>query len=422
MNLIKRLKGNKTLLNGSMFSLFSFVNQGISFLLLLLLANYIAPAEYGKLSLFNTIVQFMCYFVALSSQGYLSVSYFKRGQQYFKGDFSSICIISLCVTSFFCLVCLIGGKWISSQSELPFSFLWIAILISFFQVFQSMWLDLFRIKEKVGKYGIISCSTAILNLLLSLFLVIKVGLNWEGRVYAHVLCTLLFCLMGLIYFARQKMFTSDVTWDNIKMIALWGIPLIPHLASAWIKQGCDRFVINHFYSIEDVGLFSFALNLTSIIIILGSSFNSSNSVSIYKILSDKITVEQKRTRLKRQTRNIAIIYIVASLCIVTLAAIIVPILLPRYTTSIPYFLILSIQGLGQCFYFLFSNYLFYYSKNKMLMNVTFFTSLFHLGLSLTLTRYSLYLTCIIYVITQLIVTLLIWRISQRLLNESFVEE
>lgn len=418
MNIIKRFTNNKTLVNGSLFSVFSFVNKGVAFLLLIILANYIAPAEYGRLSLFNTIVQFMGYFVALSTQGYLGVSYFRRGQKYFNKDFSTICAICLGVTAIFCLVGVVAGRWISVQADLPYSFLWFAIAISFLEIFQNMWLDFYRIKEKVGTYGIVSCGIALLNLVLSLYLVIKTDMNWEGRVYAHLICALLFGLLGIVYFGKQKFYSTQVDWQNIKMIALWGIPLIPHLASVWIKQGGDRFIINHFHTVEDVGLFSFALNLTSVIIMIGSAFNATNSISIYKILSDSKTLEEKNKLLRKQTRDVTLITLLATLGIVVGASILVPLILPRYTSSIPYFLILSLQGLGQCFYFLFCNYLFYYSKNKQIMYVTFFTALLHLLLSMILTRYSLYLTCVLYVITQTLVTVLIYRLSQRVLKGS----
>ena len=419
MNLVERLKGNKTLLNGSLFSLFSFINQGISFLLLILLASYIAPAEYGKLSLFNTIVQFMGYFVALSTQGYLSVSYFKRGKNFFRQDFSSICFISIIFTVLFSILTIVFGKWIAEQSNLPVAYLWYAIIISFFGLYQHMWLDYNRIREKIGVYGVISCGSAILNLVLSLYLVIYAGQNWAGRVYAHLICACLFGFIGVVYFFQQKLFTKAISWNNIKMVAFWGIPLIPHLASVWIKQGGDRFIINHFHSVEDVGLFSFALNLTSVIIIIGSAFNSSNSVSIFKILANNdISNVEKQKQLKRQSKNISIITLVASSAVVIGVCVCVPLLLPRYTSSIPYFLILSLSGIGQCFYFLFCNYLFYYSKNKQIMYVTFFTAVFHLGLSILLTRYSLFLTCAIYVITQIVITVLIYKMSRRVLREN----
>ncbi len=418
MNIFNRLRNNKTLLNGGLFSVYSFFNEGISFILLILLANYIAPAEYGQLSLFNTIVTFLGYFVALSSQGFISVSYFKRGPHCFKGDVSAIACICVVVTGVFCLINTLAGNWLSHQAGLHVSLFWVAILIAFFKVFQEMWLNFYRITEQVGKYGIICCGFAVLNLFLSLYLVIKTPLHWEGRVYAQLCCTIIFGIGALFFFSRNSYFTINVEWSNIKTIVLYGLPLIPHLASLWIKQGGDRFIINHFHTMEDVGLYSFALNLTSIIVMLGNAFNNSNSVDIFKILSDENPAETKRMLLYRQTRNIAVISVAATVLIVLGVSLCVPIILPRYTQSLPYFFILSLQGLGQCFYFLFCNYLFYYMKTKQLMYVTFFASIIHLLLSLWLTRYSLYYTCIIYVFTQIFITIIIYRISRKLLRDN----
>ena len=47
---------NKTVRNGGLFAIFSFFNRGISFVLLTILARYISPADYGELSLFNTLI------------------------------------------------------------------------------------------------------------------------------------------------------------------------------------------------------------------------------------------------------------------------------------------------------------------------------------------------------------------------------
>ena len=111
--------GNKVLLNGSLFSIFSFFNQGIGFFLLILLAEYIAPAEYGRLSMFNMTVTFLGFFIALSTQGFLSISYFKRGADCFKKDFSAISTISL--TTFVVLILLFTlfhkKRFIPSQKQ-----------------------------------------------------------------------------------------------------------------------------------------------------------------------------------------------------------------------------------------------------------------------------------------------------------------
>lgn len=413
---IQRFKSNKTLVNGGLFSLFSFINRGMSFLLLILLANYIAPAEYGQLSLFNTFVTFVMYFIALCTQGFLSVSYFQRTKEDFNRDVSTISAITTICALILCILLFFLNKPVAELMNIPSKFLWIALAICFLNIFWELFVDYLRVQEKVGKYGLFSCSFAAMNFILSLFLVINRDLNWSGRVYAQLCSCILFGVFSIIYFSKKRIFTLDLSKDRFKYIILWGLPLIPHLATNWLKQGADRIIINGCHTIDDVGIFSFALNLTSVIIMLGTAFNASNSVTIYQILSS--SSDNKYKELQRQTRNIFLIYVVGIAFIILGAVIFVPILLPKYVGAIPYFLILSVYGFLQCLYFLYCNYLFYYNKNKQIMMVTFFTAALHLGLSLVLTRYSLFLTCCIYIFTQLIVVVLIKRKSNKVLIEN----
>ena len=412
-----KVAGNKTLLNGSLFSLFSFFNQGVGFVLLILLAEYIAPAEYGSLSMFNTVVTFLGFFIAMSTQGFLAISYFKRGSEHFKQDLSAIGLISL--TAFIVLGAVVAllHRQLSQWLHLPVAFLFATVAIAFFHLFFDMRLNYLRVQEKVTRYGLWSCTFALISFALSLYLVIGRRLDWEGRAYANLICSTAFGILAIGCFLRERLFTFKVSADTFRMVLYWGVPLIPHLASVWIKQGGDRLIINEQHSLADVGLFSFALNLTSIIIMIGSAFNATNSVSIYKTLSSGASASDIRSKLKRQTRDIAIIYLIAYVCIVLGASLLTPLLLPRYAESIPYFLILSLQGLGQCFYFLYCNYLFYYHRNKHLMMLTFSTSLLHLALSLLLTRYSLFYTCCIYVFVQCVLVALLYRMSSKILSE-----
>jgi len=413
---ISKIVSNKVLVNGSLFAFFSFVNQGIGFLLLILLANYILPAEYGQLSLFNTIVTFLGYFVALSTQGYLSVSYFKKDSETFRNDVSAIMVLPVAMTMIFCILLLFTDNYISKLTSIPTLFLWVAIVISFFSVFQGLLLDLLRVQEKVIKYGIISCGIAIINFVLSLYLVINRGLSWEGRVYAHLICAVFFGVLGIGVFISKRLVTIKLTKETFKMVVLWGIPLIPHQAAIWLKSGCDRLIINQCHTLEDVGLFSFALNLMSIIIIIGQSFNSTNSVTIYQTLSSGSSNQEKRQKLGKLSRTIFLIYICATALVMIGASVLVPIVLPKYSYSIYYFLILSVSAFLQCIYFLYCNYLFYYGKNKNLMMITFLSAILHLGLSLIFTRYSLFITCVIYTLSQLIVLVFVKKETNKIIK------
>lgn len=396
-------------MKGGLFSIYSFINQGISFFLLVILAKFIMPDDYGKLSLFNTILMVLGYIMAFSTAGYISVSFFKKGEIEFRRDFSAV--ISLGLFSFLSLLAI--TTLLIKFSNIDFGFppylLWVGVTMSFCNMIINILLDYNRIRERLVNYGWISCSSALLNFGLALFFVITLKHGWLGKVESQLICAICFSIYGIKYFWREGLFDFDFLGQRFKMLLLWGLPIIPHLATGFIRQGCDRYIINFYHTTYDVGLFSFALNLTNVIIMIGMAFNQTNSVGIYQILSSTVSHEIKRQSLFKRSKQIFYIYIAATLCVVVLMGGLIPVLIPNYSESLPYFFMLSVYGFLQCIYFLFCNYLFYYEQTRHLMYITFFTSVLHLCLSLILTRYSLYATCALYTLTQGIVTILVMR-------------
>jgi len=416
MAIISQLRNNKILLKGGLFSLFSFFNQGVGFLLLIILAKYIVPAEYGTLSLFNTIVTFLGFLVSLSTNGYVSVSFFRKSRDEFRQSLSIVFLITFAVASFFALVLLVGNSALARMTELRLAFLWSALAIALMNCYFQIVLDYFRIREKLIFYGLLSCSFAIVNFAISLLLVVAMKLGWEGRIYAQVTCAVLYGLIAIYVCCRYRLFLfKGISWFKIRPILMWGVPLIPHLATSWIKQGGDRYIINYYYTFAEVGIFSFALNLSNIIDMIGSAFNQTNSVSIYQVLSSNL--DDKWERLQRQIKAIFIVYTIGVVAVLAVCSILIPLVLPRYAASLPYFYLLALSGYFQCIYFLYTNYLFYYDKTKDLMMITFFSSLLHLMLSMWLTQYSLYYTCLIYVFLKFIMVALVVYWANLLLNK-----
>lgn len=417
----QKIRGNKTLINGSLFSLYSFMGRGISFLLLMLLANYIPPAEYGNLSLFNTVVSFVTIFMALSTEGYFSISYFKKTEDEFKKNFTAIYLLGISTLLFFILIVFIGGIYISEALQLPQKLLLYAVVISFLTFSFHIQQNYFRVQEKVVTYGYYSIGYAILNFLLAISFVTILQLGWTGIVNAQLLCTSIFGVLAIFTFVKSGLFRPDWNKKRYREIVAWGLPMLPHHATSWIRQGLDRYIINFFYTIYEVGIFSFALNVSNIIVMIGVAFNATNSVALYKTLSNKtMDGSQKMEILKRQTQKIRQIYVAATIMVVLLMSTIAYLALPKYKESIPFFGILSVSALFQCLYFLYCNYLFYYGKTKTLMYITFGTSVLHLLLSLAMTRFSLYCTATIYVIVQGTILFFVIRKSRELIQQNLI--
>lgn len=417
---INRIRGNKTLVNGVFFSIFAFIGRGISFVLLIILASFIPPADYGKLSLFNTVVMLLGFFMAFCTNGYFGISFFKEDKKTFHQDFTFVMLMLLLSACIVAIVLFLFGGFLSSLAGVTYELLWWALLIAFTSAPFAMYTDYYRLQEKVWMYGLLNLGNAILNAIFSILLVITFAQGWMGRVNTHIGVNIFFFILALFFFINTGFFDFHIKKERMKMILLWGIPQIPHMMTNWIRQGCDQYIINFNYTTQEVGLFSFALNLVGIITMIGMAFNSSNSVTIYQILSSKDTVENKRLILYKNTRNIFAVYLGATILTVLLGCLFVPLVLPKYVESIPYFMILSVYGFMCCMYFLFCNYLFYYGFTRNLMYVTFGTSIIHLFLSLFLTQYSMYFTAIIYVVSQSLCAGAVFWYSRKILKKELV--
>lgn len=412
---INKIRGNKTLRNGFLFSVYAFVGRGVSFVLLILLASYIPPSDYGRLSLFNTVIMVLGFFMAFSTSGYMGISFFKENKMTFHQDFSFIMLMLILTGVLFSFIFLLFGEQLSGLTGISTELLWWALLIALTNIPFQMHMDYYRLQENVKMYGVMNLGNAFMNAVFSLLLVIFLAQGWMGRVNTHIGVNVLFAILAILFFIKKGFCDFRLKKERMKMILFWGLPQIPHLATNWIRQGCDQYIINYHYSTQEVGLFSFALNLVSIITMIGMAFNSSNSVTIYQILSDK-NIQDKKAVLRKNAYNIFIIYIGSTILTVLFGSLLVPIVLPKYVESIPFFMILSVYGFMVCLYFLFCNYLFYYGHTKELMYITFGTSVFHLCMSLLLTHYSLYFTTFIYIMSQSLCVGFVYWYSRKILN------
>lgn len=415
---LQKINSNQTFRNGILFTFFSFLNNGISFFLLIILAKYISPDGYGQLNLFNTFIVLVSVVISLSSNGYISVCFFNKSKEDFRKVINSVFLITSVVFIALLILQILFLSHLEKLIGLSSQYQLVGLLICFFQVFNTVNLDIWRLEEKPVKYGIYSVSIAVLNFLITLVLVISFNQGWLGRLYAQFYVAILFFLVSLIFLIKRKfLILVKPGFELIKKSLYFGLPLVPHLASNWIRQGLDRYIVNNFHTVADVGYFSFALNFANIILIVGIAFNASNSVFIFRSLSEfSDSVKQK---LLKQTKIMIWFFLSLTLLVLIFSFFFIIKVTPQYHGSVSYLFPLCASMFFQSIYLLFVNYLFYYSKTKTLMYITFSVSVLHMILSFALTRYSIQYTAFTSLVSSFLICLLVFRYSIRLLkNES----
>lgn len=416
---IQNLKSNPTFRNGILFTFFSFLNNGISFILLIILAKFIPPDGYGELNLFTTFVVLGSVLISISTSGYISVSFFNKPKEELRKVINSVFLITSVVFLILLSFQFLFLSHLENLIGLSSRYQVVGLVICYFQVFNTVNLDIWRLEEKPVKYGLYSVSIALLNLIITLILVISLKQGWLGRLYAQFFVSILFFAISLVFLIKRKFLVWSLPGVGlIKESLYFGLPLVPHLASSWIRQGLDRYIVNNFHTVADVGFFSFAFNFANIILIVGTAFNASNSVFIFKSLSDHSG--NTKQKLFKHTKLMIFFFIFLTFLVLIGSYIFISLFTPQYKESLRYLLPLCISMFFQSIYLLFVNYLFYYCKTKILMYITFSVSILHVILSYLLTRYSIQFTAYISLLSSLLICILVIRYCMKLLKKEFL--
>lgn len=413
---IKNILQNKTAKNGMLYTFFAFCNNGISFILLLILAKFIEPGQYGQLNLFNTGVQLLSFIICLSSQGYVSVAFFKKKSDEFQKILNTIFIIATATLFVLSIVVALFSSNLSGAIGISDKYQWLALLVCYFQVYNNINLDIWRLEEKPVLYGLYSMSIVLFNCVLTLFFVISLRWGWEGRVYSQVSIACIYFFISLIFLIKRGYLTLQIPKkETFKEVLAFGVPLIPHQTAYWIRQGMDRYVINYFWATTFVGLYGFSSNFANIITIIGSAFNATNSVSIFKSLANGYLPNKRR--LIKINRVMLLLFLVITLIIIGGCLLFIPILLPDYSGAINYSLPLCLSSLFTCYYMLYVNYLFFYSKTRQLMYITFSSAILQMILCILFARYNAVYAAWANALISMLVWLLVMYYSKHILKQ-----
>lgn len=410
---IREIIKNKNLRNGSLFVFYSFLNQGLNFLLMIVLSWYILPASFGKLNLYYTGINILSVFICLCTSGFININFYRVNRERLCRyiNVTLICTAVVSVVLLFCII--LFNYWIEKYSGIEFRMQFLCVFTCATSVLYVILTNIYRLEEKVISYGFVTIISTILNISTTLFLVIVLSWDWYGRAASNALISFLFFLVA-IYFLRRKgylMFIKPSKEDYKESLA-YGVPLIPHSINGWLRQGVDRYVINGFFSATQVGLFSFSITFSTIIYTIGIAFNQSNSAYIFKVLSKDPDGIKKQ--LRKQTLLMIAFFGVVTLLLNILCIVLFPFAFPKYQSAITYLFPLSMGAFFQCVYLQFCNYIFYFKKTKQLMYMTFSVSIIHMSLSLFLTQYSVVLTAYVSMISSFIEALIIFIYSRKL--------
>jgi O-antigen/teichoic acid export membrane protein len=353
----------------SLYTLVGVIGAGINFFIMPVLSHYLTPADYGLLSLFNTYVTILIPVVSISAYSLLSVDFFKQAdRRVFASEFSSIQLIPLINTVLLAIVVWLCYGSIASLLELRGAGVrWglVILLLAFLNIYYDQFTLFLIIQKKAKQFAFFSLLKIGIEIALTFYFVVGKRLGWEGRMYSWLIVSVAFFLIGFIYFLRAGFIKRPVSLHFIKEGIRFGSPLVLHGIGKFVVNQSDRLFIVKMVSLEQAGVYSIGYTVGSLVMIAVNAFFNFYTPYLMERLTD--ATEEKKMQI------IKLNYCYIAGCFVLLIGMLIfsPVLFdyfidPRYKSGSTYVFWVA---LGYCFwggYMLFSGFIFYLKKNRIL--------------------------------------------------------
>ena len=396
------------------YTLTKAINSAIPFILMPVLTRYLNPEDYGVVAMFGVLLSFLAPFTGLSIHGAIARQYYDRDEVDMPTYVTNCLFILISSTTIVGILFYFLAKPISNVASFPEQWMWAVIVVSATQFINQVNLTLWQVQVKPIPYGIFQVSQTVLNMGLSIWFVVGLGLAWQGRIQAQIIVSVIFALFGVLLLFKDGWIKFKLNKSYIKNALNFGVPLLPHALSGTIKAVVDRVFITSMVSLSATGLYSVGYQIGSITGMLGESFNQAYVPWLYERL--------KRDKYEEKVMIVKFTYIYfgAILCMALGLGLFAPwffsfFLGPKFTDANAYVIWISLGFAFNGMYMMVVNYIFYVQKTYILAWVTFSTAFISIILNYFAIKYwGAIGAAYTFALMSFVTFLLVWILSSRM--------
>lgn len=363
------------------YLIFSILSSGIGFLTTIYMARNISQEAMGIIGLFMAILFVSPQIVSFASTGLISINKVKLNKNDFI-DFSKAYIT-------FGLINFIIIFFIACAVTLFFVEYWQIFLIlpvlSFLMFLNSFHQAEMVQENKAKNYGVYNLFYSTCTAFFTIMLIDFLRLDWDGRLWAMLLGQ---CIV--IYFMYKKTFTTlsffkiKIDRSQFKEFIMYGLPLFAGLGAGWILNQADNYIVLHFFTLKDVGVYTVAYSIGTII----NTINQAATNAVLPILYGALEKKEGHKVVKKLNLYYSLSIILISLIVGSGSFLYMPFVFGEaYASSadIVFFIALAFGFNG--IYRTTGGVIAFYKENTLQMKLVYLSALINLVMSLILIPY-----------------------------------
>ncbi len=261
--------------NSILFGLGYFMPIVVNVMLLPVYVRFITPREYGILSLLSAFGAVLIIVMGLSINRAIERFYIQYESSKRK-EFLGSSVVSVLLFSFSLSVILtimapkVSFLFFNSMTPAYISYVNFQIWISFFLIFPQIIASIYLIKEKSSNYAILRIVNFLILIITILIFLILFKRGLKGILEATCFSTGIMAIFYMLLVLPE--IKVSFVLAHIKRFFKYSFPIIPYRLFIVSIAYMDRFYINKFFSLSEVGIYSVGSRFSMIMEVVVTSF------------------------------------------------------------------------------------------------------------------------------------------------------
>ena len=249
-------------------------------------AYYLTAEEFGLVANFLVLTQIFAKLVGLNTITALSVDYYKTEKKEEESHLMSN-LGYLNFSLFLIVLCgiIIFNKRIELWTGIGLFWQILASLLVLSMVIDQLFTTRLRLQEKAKFFGTYKVLKSVFSGLLTILFVAVFLWSWEGKIYSQVVFGFMAGIIGFALLYRDGLFFHKPDGKAIRGFFFFGLPLLPHNLSYWLKSGFERIFITRSEGLSETGVYAFAANVNAIFVLVSRSFFNAFNPYLFKKLT-----------------------------------------------------------------------------------------------------------------------------------------
>ncbi|AWL30331.1 oligosaccharide flippase family protein [Acinetobacter defluvii] len=375
--------------------------KSLPFLMLPYLTRKLGPEGFGELSYYLTWLALFGVFIGLSQEGAVTRYFYFYGKKALNTVVTAGYLYNIVISAL-----LLIGCWFFQAEIMAY-----IVLATMFQSFVNVQLALRQCQKQPLKYITIQIILSLTNVIFTV-----AALEWfqndlvAYRVLAIVVANALTFFIASMVLGNLFSGENRITTQRLKLSALYifsfGVPLILHQSSFFIKGQLDRLFIYEQYSKAELGIYSAGVQVAAVLPIILMALNKAIVPYYYQNLKDqKLSIQ---TIKKYTLLCIPLCIIPAVIGFVLPESVYTWFLGEKYAES-KYYVVMYLLGYGANLpYLILVNYFFFYGKNMLISKITLISSVVYIVFLFMFSVRSIELIPYALLVSNLVLLVVLW--------------